>query len=147
MSRLLSQSEKASRSFHRDPRRVNHTRSGLPAWGCNFAASCAAQGAASGKELQPLPQHRFSPHDMVALRPAKGEPGGPVVASGVVYRLQETAVVIAVDEAPDDGLEQPLRLEKLANDVSLLCEADPKACHCCAALLRLGFAVDKVWTK
>ena len=103
---------------------------GCPQGGCNPAASCAAQGAASGKELQPLPQHRFSPHDMVALRPARGEPGGPVVASGVVYRLQEAAVVIAVDEAPDEGLDQPLRLEKLANEVSLLCEAEPTAFHC-----------------
>lgn len=82
---------------------------------------CAAlcQGAASGTELQPLLQHRFSPHDVVALRPAKGDASAPVVASGVVYRLREAAVVIAVDEAPDDGLDQPLRLEKLANTVRI----------------------------
>jgi ATP-dependent RNA/DNA helicase IGHMBP2 len=120
------------------------SRSGLSATGCNPAASCAAQGAASGKELQPLPQHRFSPHDMVALRPARGEPGGPVVAAGVVYRLQETAVVIAVDEAPDDGLEQPLRLEKLANDVSLLSDASVEASRCGAVCTWSRLIVDTV---
>ena len=67
-----------------------------------------------------------------------------MVASGVVYRLQETAVVIAVDEAPDDGLDQPLRLEKLANDVSLLSEADVYACHCGAVLSWVTRVVDKV---
>lgn len=81
--------------------------------------TCAAiqQGAASGTALQPLPQHCFSPHDVVALRPAKGDANAPAVTSGVVYRLKETAVIIAVDDAPEDGLDQPLRLDKLANDV------------------------------
>lgn len=76
------------------------------------------QGASAGTALQPLPQHRFSPHDVVNLRPAKGDAASPVVASGVVYRVQEASVVIAVDEAPEGGLDQPLRLEKLANTVS-----------------------------
>ena len=60
--------------------------------------------------------------------------------SGVVYRLRETAIVIAVDEAPEDGLEQPLRLEKLANTVKigLLCPIMCKCCRPCSAADRAG---------
>ncbi|GAX76189.1 hypothetical protein CEUSTIGMA_g3633.t1 [Chlamydomonas eustigma] len=65
-----------------------------------------------------LPQHKFSPHDIVALRPSKGPADGPALVQGVVYRVKETALVVAVDDAPDEGLEQPLRLDKLANEVT-----------------------------
>jgi hypothetical protein len=35
----------------------------------------------------PLPAHKFSPHDVVALRPnAGGGQGGPPLAQGLVYR-------------------------------------------------------------
>jgi hypothetical protein len=67
----------------------------------------------------PLPPHKLSPHDVVALRP-NSQPqgaGGPPLCSGLVYRVKETAIVVAVDDMPEDGLEQPLRLEKLANEV------------------------------
>ena len=83
---------------------------------CRWGNS-VAQGPASGKEVLPLPAHKFGPHDIVAVRPSKRGAGGPPLAQGVVYRLHETSVVVAVDEAPDDGLDQPLRLEKLANTV------------------------------
>ena len=33
--------------------------------------------------------------------------------------LQDNALIIAVDDPPEDGLDSPLRLEKLANEVSL----------------------------
>ena len=36
---------------------------------------------------------------------------------GVIYRVKETSVVVAVDDAPEEGLDQPLRLDKLANEV------------------------------
>lgn len=45
-------------------------------------------------------------------------PYSPCVA-GVVYRVKDSSIVIAVDEAPEEGLEQPLRLEKLANEVRM----------------------------
>lgn len=38
--------------------------------------------------------------------------------SSLCCRLRDSSITVAVDEAPDDGLEQPLRLEKLANEAS-----------------------------
>lgn len=32
--------------------------------------------------------------------------------------MKDSCVIVAVDDVPDEGLEQPLRLEKLANEVS-----------------------------
>lgn len=34
-----------------------------------------------------------------------------------ICRVKDTSIVIAVDEPPEEGLDQPLRLEKLANEV------------------------------
>lgn len=36
----------------------------------------------------------------------------------MVYRVKDTSLVIAVDDVPEEGMDQPLRLEKLANEVS-----------------------------
>ena len=52
----------------------------------------------------------------VALRPAKGSAAEPALASGVVYRIREDALTVALEEAPDEALDQPLRLDKLANE-------------------------------
>lgn len=41
-----------------------------------------------------------------------------VCLSPVLPRVRDTCIVVAVDEPPEEGLEQPLRLEKLANEVS-----------------------------
>ncbi|GLI64102.1 hypothetical protein VaNZ11_007275 [Volvox africanus] len=76
------------------------------------------KGYGAGGALADLPPHKFGPHDVVALRPSRGPADGPPLVSGVIYRIRETAIVIAVDEAPEDGLEQPLRLDKLANEVT-----------------------------
>ncbi len=90
----------------------------------------------SGEET--LPSHKFSPHDIVRIRPAKGSGGsggggggdsgggdGPssssaagVLAQGVIYRVKETSITVAVDDYPDEGLDVPLKLEKLANEVT-----------------------------
>lgn len=70
----------------------------------------------SGEEA--LPQHKFSPHDIVRIRAAKGEPSAPVLAQGVVYRVKESSITVAVDDPPDEGLDVPLKLEKLANEVT-----------------------------
>jgi hypothetical protein len=35
----------------------------------------------------------------------------------LLCRVRDTALVVAVEDAPEEGLEQPLRLEKLANEV------------------------------
>lgn len=71
-----------------------------------------------GGGTEPLPAHKLSPHDIVRLRPSKGEGSGPPLAEGVVYRVRDAAITIAVDEVPDDGLDVPLRLEKMANEVT-----------------------------
>lgn len=65
-----------------------------------------------------LPPHKFSPHDIVRVRAAKGEPGSPALAQGIVYRVKESSIIIAVDDVPEDGLDVPLKLEKLANKVT-----------------------------
>ena len=93
-------------------------------------------------EPPPLPTHKLSPHDIVALRPvsaaAAGGGGGlaDAVAQGVVYRVTETRVVVAVDEVEDAGaLEVPLRLDKLANKVRVLhCVRSCRPLLACAAL-------------
>lgn len=78
------------------------------------------RGYSAGAPTPELPPHKFGPHDLVAVRPNKG-PGsveGPPLVTGVVYRVREGSLVVAVDEAPEDGMDQPLRLDKLANEVT-----------------------------
>ncbi|MDA9098225.1 AAA domain-containing protein [bacterium] len=65
----------------------------------------------------PLLPHKLMPHDVVCLRPNKGESGGDPLASGVVYRVRDTQLEIAVDETPD-CLDGTLRLERLQNETS-----------------------------
>ncbi|KAK9825119.1 hypothetical protein WJX74_010900 [Apatococcus lobatus] len=69
-----------------------------------------------GSISSPLPPHRFGPHDFVALKPNKADPATPALASGVVYRIRDDFITIAVEADIDEGLDQPLRLEKLANE-------------------------------
>lgn len=66
----------------------------------------------------PLPPHKFSPHDVVDIRANKADSNGPALVGGLVYRVKEDCITVAVEEAPDEGLDQPLRLEKLANEVT-----------------------------
>ncbi|WIA11524.1 hypothetical protein OEZ85_011635 [Tetradesmus obliquus] len=66
----------------------------------------------------PLPAHKFSPHDVVALKASSAGLGGPPLCTGLVYRVRDASLVVAVDDPPEEGLEQPLRLEKLANEVT-----------------------------
>ncbi|KAK9915598.1 hypothetical protein WJX75_001370 [Coccomyxa subellipsoidea] len=66
----------------------------------------------------PLPAHKVSPHDVVELRPSKGDASLPAIASGVVHRVRDDCITVAVEDMPDEGLEQPLRLDKLANEVT-----------------------------
>lgn len=82
--------------------------------------------ASEGSEKKPqvssafplLPAHKFSPHDVVALRPSKGPPDSPCIVQGVVFRVKDCSIIVAVDDVPDEGLDIPLRLDKLANEVT-----------------------------
>ncbi|KAL4427329.1 hypothetical protein ABPG77_003238 [Micractinium sp. CCAP 211/92] len=71
-----------------------------------------------GGGSEPLPPHKFSPHDIVRVRPSKGDGSGAPLAEGVVYRVRDSAITVAVDDVPDEGLDVPLRLEKMANEVT-----------------------------
>jgi len=65
----------------------------------------------------PLPAHKFGPHDIVALRPSRGAHDAQPIAKGVVSRVSDSRLDVALDEAPDDtgGV---LRVERLANEVT-----------------------------
>ncbi|XP_015691311.2 DNA-binding protein SMUBP-2 isoform X1 [Oryza brachyantha] len=85
-----------------------------------------AQTGLMGKtllEFQPnkgdvLPPHKFGTHDVVALKPNKADAGSAALGQGVVYRLKDSSITVAFDDIPEDGLNSPLRLEKLANEVT-----------------------------
>ncbi|PRQ44621.1 putative hydrolase [Rosa chinensis] len=66
----------------------------------------------------PLPPHKFGTHDVVVLRPNKADLGSSALGQGVVYRLKDSSITVAFDDVPEDGLNSPLRLEKLTNEVT-----------------------------
>ncbi|KAG2432839.1 hypothetical protein HXX76_008572 [Chlamydomonas incerta] len=115
------------------------------------------KGYGAGGPAAELPPHKFGPHDVVALRPSRGPADGPAVVSGVIYRIRENSITVAVDEAPEDGLDQPLRLEKLANEVtyqrlrgtldSLLKARSGTAATPDGRLLPGGALLDVVWGR
>ncbi|CAN4101604.1 unnamed protein product [Withania somnifera] len=61
--------------------------------------------------------HKFGTHDVVVLKPNKADLGCPALGQGVVYRLKDLSITVAFDDVPEEGLNNPLRLEKLANEV------------------------------
>ncbi|KAH1069927.1 hypothetical protein GLYMA_03G139000v4 [Glycine max] len=65
-----------------------------------------------------LPAHKFGTHDVVVLKLNKADLGSPALGQGVVYRLKDSSITIAFDDIPEDGLNSPLRLEKVANEVT-----------------------------
>ncbi|CAM0875788.1 unnamed protein product [Alopecurus aequalis] len=85
-----------------------------------------AQTGLMGKtllEFQPnkgdvLPPHKFGTHDVVALKPNKADVGSASLGQGVVYRLKDSSITVAFDDIPEDGLNSPLRLKKLTNEVT-----------------------------
>ncbi len=44
-----------------------------------------------GSVSVPLPAHKVSPHDVVELRPSKGDASLPAVANGIVHRHASSA--------------------------------------------------------
>lgn len=65
-----------------------------------------------------LPPHKFGTHDVVVLKPNKSDLGSPPLGQGVVYRIKDTSITVAFDDIPEEGLNSPLRLEKVANEVT-----------------------------
>ncbi|PPD87357.1 hypothetical protein GOBAR_DD15707 [Gossypium barbadense] len=65
----------------------------------------------------PLLAMQFGTHDVVVLKPNKADLGSPALGQGVVYRLKDSSIRIAFDDIPEDGLNNPLYLEKVANEV------------------------------
>ncbi|XP_074371613.1 uncharacterized protein LOC141712539 [Apium graveolens] len=65
-----------------------------------------------------LPAHKFGTHDVVILKPNKADLGSPSLGQGVVYRLKDSSITVAFDDVPEEGLNSPLRLEKVANEVT-----------------------------
>ncbi|KAI5396195.1 hypothetical protein KIW84_062410 [Lathyrus oleraceus] len=61
---------------------------------------------------------RFGTHDVVVLKLNKADLGSPALGQGVVYRLKESSITVAFDDIPEDGLNNPLRLKKIANEVT-----------------------------
>ncbi|GLC34608.1 hypothetical protein PLESTM_000216800 [Pleodorina starrii] len=96
--------------------RVDDVEGGL--LGRTLLTLISNKGYGAGGAAPELPPHKFGPHDVVALRPSRGPADGAPLVSGVIYRVRETAIIFAVDEAPEEGLDQPLRLDKLANEVT-----------------------------
>jgi len=64
-----------------------------------------------------LPAHRLQPGDIVRLASRQGGdvPGEP---TGVVSRITSRRIAVALDEPPEDPLEEPIRLDRTANDVT-----------------------------
>ena len=48
---------------------------------------------------------------------------GVIIISILFLNQQDSSITVAFDDIPEDGLNSPLRLEKLANEV---------LCHCAA---------------
>ena len=67
--------------------------------------------------MEALPPHKFSSHDIVDLKANKSPPNGSPLAHGVVFRVKDNEIIVACEQMPEEELNQPLRLEKLANEV------------------------------
>ncbi|KAI4341304.1 hypothetical protein MLD38_026040 [Melastoma candidum] len=82
-----------------------------------------------------LPAHKFGAHDVVILKPNKADSGSPSLGQGVVYRLKDSSITVAFNDVPEEGLNSPLRLEKVANEVTYRRMKD--------ALIRLSKGIHK----
>ncbi|EFJ16960.1 hypothetical protein SELMODRAFT_179218 [Selaginella moellendorffii] len=65
-----------------------------------------------------LPSHKLSTHDVVLLKPNKGGSAAESLGQGVVYRIKDKSITVAMDDVPDEGVNSLLRLEKVANEVT-----------------------------
>ena len=85
-----------------------------------------------------LGEHRISQNDIVQVRRMKGD--GAVLCEGVVYRLYDAAIVVAAEDPPDGEMNVPLRVVKLANEVTHTRLRQVRGCkreRCCACAAKL----------
>jgi ATP-dependent RNA/DNA helicase IGHMBP2 len=64
-----------------------------------------------------LPAHRLQPGDIVRIAPQRGGSTSQE-ATGVVSRVTSRRIAIALDEPPEDPLDEPVRIDRVANDVT-----------------------------
>ncbi|WPT18014.1 DNA-binding protein SMUBP-2 [Picochlorum sp. SENEW3] len=81
-----------------------------------------ARSAKGSAQENVLPAHTLSQHDIVRIKPNKSDGSrAGFVFEGVVYRIRDASITVAVDVLPDDDdsfLCIPLKVEKLANYVT-----------------------------
>ncbi|GKV34671.1 hypothetical protein SLEP1_g43027 [Rubroshorea leprosula] len=65
-----------------------------------------------------LPTHKFGTHDVAVLKLNKADSESPALGQGVVYQLKDSSITVAFDDIPEEGLNSPLRLEKVVNEVT-----------------------------
>jgi len=81
-------------------------------------------GGEKGKGDEPLlPAHKFSSGDIVCMRSSAASANNPTQMTaddhrGLIYRVTDTRVVVAVESEASEELEGKVRLFKLANDVT-----------------------------
>jgi ATP-dependent RNA/DNA helicase IGHMBP2 len=72
-----------------------------------------------GQSDVPLPDHKLGVHDVVAIRPSSGAANEAPLARGIVSRLTDAQLSVALDDAPEGPLcEGAMRVERLTNDVT-----------------------------
>jgi len=80
-------------------------------------------------ELEPtrggdLPATRFQPGDLVLVRSSRdaGRPGAAPLLAGaptaVVFRMRSRRITVALDDIPEEPLEEPIRIDRVANDIT-----------------------------
>ena len=71
------------------------------------------------KDGKPLPEHQMTPHDEAAVRRDQDN-GDAILTKGVVYRVGDKRITLAIEDVPEEGFEDgsSLRIEKLANQVT-----------------------------
>jgi len=109
--------------------RIDEVRSGL--LGKTLITLVPNKRNSSGEAV--LPCSKISQHDLVRLkannRPTK-EASSKVLLGGIVYKLSEKSITLAVDDYPEEYISMPLKLEKIANHITHK--------RLCATLAELG---------
>ncbi|CAI5464680.1 unnamed protein product [Closterium sp. Yama58-4] len=93
---------------HLQQGRKGNSKGGAAAAGADAGPAGSGAGSGSRASGPVLPPHKFTPHDVVAIRANKAEGAQAAIAQGVVYRVRE-------------GLDATVRIEKVANDVTYKC--------------------------